>query len=184
MKGAIMLKKYLPVALLPLLVIGLSSCQQKMNNAMEDKYKEINLKVSEIFDNGNVDELDSYIAENAVDHGLDTSMTKKTGLAGIKEMAAGYHKIFPDGKTTIHAMAVSGDTLFCYYTSTGTTSEPFMGVPANTKMSMSGVDVVRFEGDKAVEHWSFMDVNDITKMMQAQQAMMKSDMTMKGKKRK
>ena len=178
-----MLKKYIPLILLPL-VIGLNSCQKKMNNAMEDKYKEINLKITEIFDNGNVDELDPYIAENAIDHGLDTSMTKKTGLAGIKEMAAGYHRIFPDGKTTIHSMAVSGDTLFCYYTSTGTTSEPFMGMPANTKMSMSGVDIVRFEGDKAAEHWGFMDVNDIAKMMQSQQPKMESNIPMMGKKKK
>jgi predicted ester cyclase len=178
-----MLKKYIPLMLLPLAIV-LNSCQKKMDNAMEEKYKEINLKITEIFDNGNVDDLDSYIAENAVDHGLDTSMTKKPGLAGIKEMAAGYHKIFPNGKTTIHSMAVSGDTLFSYFTSTGTTSESFMGMPANTKMSMSGVDIVRFEGDKAAEHWSFMDVNDIAKMMQSQQPKMESNMPMMGKKKK
>lgn len=51
-------------------------------------------------DNGKADELDSYIAANAVDHQLDTSITTKTGLEGITEALRYYHNIFPDMKTT------------------------------------------------------------------------------------
>jgi predicted ester cyclase len=92
-------------------------------------------------------------------------MTDKTGLAGIKEMFKQHHKIFPDMKATIHSIATSGDLLFAYLTFTGTTSEPYMGMPANHKMSMEAVDLIRFKDGKAVEHWGFTSNEDLMKMM-------------------
>jgi predicted SnoaL-like aldol condensation-catalyzing enzyme len=175
-----MQKQYLSLFILAL-ILSLAACQKNPINEKEAKYKAIATKMDAIFDNGNVDELDAIIAENAVDHQMDTSMTKQTGLAGVKETFSKFHKIFPDMKTTIHSIAVSGDTVFVYSTSVGTTSEPFMGMPANNKSTISGIDVVRFEGDKMVEHWGFIDMNDMMKMMQSQ---MPSDMPMTGKKKK
>ena len=173
------MKKYIFIIVLPL-IISLASCQPKMENGMEAHHKAAAAKVIAIFDSGNVDELDVIIAENAVDHQMDTSMSKQTGLAGVKEMFSKFHRIFPDMKTTVHSIAASGDTVFIHSTSVGTTSEPFMGMPANYKHTISGVDVLRFEGDKIVEHWGFVDVNEMMKMMQSQ---MPSDMPMKGNKK-
>ena len=68
-------------------------------------------------------------------------------------------------KTTIHSIAVSGDTVFCYSTSVGTNTEPFMGLSANQKVVLNGVDIMRFEGDMNVEHWGFIDVMDMMNMM-------------------
>ena len=62
-------------------------------------------------------------------------------------------------------MAVSGEYLFAYVTFTGTTSEPYMGMPANHKMTMNSIDLIRFKGDKAVEHWGFTANSDLMKMM-------------------
>ena len=158
-------KKYFNLLLFPLIIV-LSSCQNKQMNEMEDHHKAAAIKIIEVFDSGNLDELDAIIAENSIDHQLDTSMTKKTGLAGTKELFTYFHRVFPDMKTTIHSMAVSGDSVFIHSTSVGTTSEPFMGMPANQKHSISGVDIVRFEGEKAVEHWGFIDIAALSKMMQ------------------
>jgi steroid delta-isomerase-like uncharacterized protein len=156
----------LNLVLFPLVII-FSSCQNNQINDMEAHHKAAVVKIFEVFDSGNVDELDAIIAENLVDHQLDTSITKKTGLAGTKELFNYFHRVFPDMKTTIHSMAVSGDTVFIHTTSVGTTSEPFMGMPANKKHSISGVDIIRFEGEKAVEHWGFIDVAEMMKMMQS-----------------
>lgn len=128
--------------------------------------KAIFVNVAHIFDKGDVNQLDKYVSDNAVDHQMDTSVTKKTGLAGLKDYFNYSHRVFPDMMTTIHSIAVSGDTLFAYFTSAGTTSEPYMGMPANKKLMYSGVDIVRFSGNKIVEHWGFMDTNDMNKMMQ------------------
>jgi predicted ester cyclase len=146
--------------------VFVTSCQDH-HNPMEAKYKAAYVAVNKILDNGNVDELDAYVAEDAVDHQMDPSITDKTGLAGIKEVFKYYHRIFPDMKTTIYSMAVSGDTLFGYISSTGTTSEPFMGMPAGQQQTMNAVDVLVFEDGKMKEHWGFMDMSDVMKMMQS-----------------
>lgn len=144
--------------LIPVLVYGQDMDQK---SKMEANYK----GVLNALDKGDVSKLDNYITSDAVDHDLDPSVTKKTGLAGIKDMFTYYHKLFPDMKTTVHSIAISGDLLFGYITQSGTASEPYMGMPAGHKMSMSGIDLIRFKGDKAVEHWGFTSNEDIAKMM-------------------
>lgn len=160
-----MYKKLFALLLITTVVIILS-CQNH-HNPNEAKYKAAYIAINGIMDSGNADELDAYIAEDAIDHQMDPSITEKTGLAGIKDVFKYYHNIFPDMKTTVHSMAVSGDTLFGYVSSTGTTSEPFMGMPAGTSQTMNAVDVVVFKGDKMVEHWGFMDMSDVMNMMKA-----------------
>ncbi|MGA9293981.1 MAG: ester cyclase [Ignavibacteriaceae bacterium] len=157
------------VLILVSFVFVFTSCQSNQQNQMDQQYKAAYVAINKILDNGNVDELDKYITQDAVDHQLDTSITKKTGLEGIKEAFRYYHNIYPDMKTTIHSMAVTGDTLFGYCTSVGTASQPFMGMPAGSQMTLNAVDVVVFSGDKMSEHWGFMDMSDAMKMMQQQQ---------------
>jgi len=161
-----MYKKLLALLLITSVVV-LISCQNNQQKQMDEKRKAAYVAINKILDSGNVDELDAYIAENAIDHQMDPSITTKTGLAGIKEVFKYYHKIFPDMKTTVYSVAVSGDTLFGYVSSTGTASEPFMGMPAGQQQTMNAVDVVVFEGDKMKEHWGFMDMADVMKMMQS-----------------
>jgi len=156
-------------------VLVYSQDNMDMSSKMEANYK----STVNALDKGDVDKLDAYIASDAVDHDIDPSVTKKTGLAGIKEMFTYYHKIFPDMKTTIHSIATSGDMLFAYITFTGTTSEPYMGMPAGHKMTMDSVDLLRFKGDKAVEHWGFTANTDIMKMMPPQDKMMDQGMDKK-----
>ena len=160
-----MYKKLFALLLITTVVIILS-CQNH-HNPNEAKYKAAYVAVNNIMDSGNSDDLDAYIAEDAIDHQMDPSITTKTGLAGIKEVFNYYHNIFPDLKTTVHSMAVSGDTLFGYISSTGTTAQPFMGMPVGTEQTMNAVDVVVFKNDKMVEHWGFMDMGDVMKMMQS-----------------
>lgn len=158
---------------------SLISYTRGQDNKTDDQRKAAMLKVMNIFDGGDVNQLDNYITKDAVDHAMDTAVSKKPGLEGVKEYFTYSHKLFPDMKTTVHSVAVSGDTLFAYFTSTGTTSEPHMGMPANKKIVYNGVDIVRFSGDKIAEHWGFMDSNDVGQMMKMQ--MQKAPKMMKGK---
>jgi predicted ester cyclase len=156
--------------LLPLLIICsfvLFSCQQQdhmQNNTIKDKTAA--MKIYEIIETGNADSLGNYIADDAVDHALDTTITKKLGLAGIKEELTAYHTSFPDIKFTINAMAEAGDTLWAYYTWTGTNTGPMMGMPpTNKSVSVNGVDITRFQNGKAVEHWEVEDDLGFMKQM-------------------
>ena len=133
--------------------------------SMDAKYKSMYNDVLNALTSGKTDVLDKYIATDFVEHDPSPTMSDKTGLARIKEDFAAYHKIFPDMKAKVHSIAVDGDYLFAYLTFTGTTSEPYMGMPAGHKMTMNSVDVIRFKGDKAVEHWGFTSNTDIMNMM-------------------
>ena len=172
-----MFRKSLFLLAIPLAALFVS-CQSNQRNPMEAKYKDVYRAMINIMDNGNVDGLDAYIAKDAVDHQTDSSITTKTGLEGIKDIFRYYHKIFPDLKTKVHSIAVSGDTLFAYLSQTGTTSEPFMGMPAGQQSTMNSVDMIVFKDNKMQEHWGFMDMNDVTNMMMMQE---KSAMEMKKK---
>jgi len=145
-----------PLFLLSILLI---SCQQQNMTADNSAAnKATMLKIFEAFNTGNTDSLGNYVAEDAIDHALDTMITKKQGLAALKELIAAYRSSFPDLKINAKIMAVAGDTLLTYYTFTGTNSGMMMGMPATNKsVSVNGVDIVVFKDGKGVEHWEVSD---------------------------
>jgi steroid delta-isomerase-like uncharacterized protein len=142
-----------------LLSIFLISCQQQ--NTTEDnsaRNKAAIMKIYEAFETGNTDSLGNYVAEDAMDHAMDTMITKKQGLAGLKDVIMVNRAAFPDLRLTVNTMATSGDTLLAYYTFTGTNSGMMMGMPATNKsVKVDGVDIVVFKDGKAVEHWEVTD---------------------------
>jgi predicted ester cyclase len=157
--------KYFLSLLLFLLIPVLVYSQGMDQGSMDAKYKKSYNEVVNILTSGKIDMLDKYVASDFIEHDPSPVMSKKTGIERIKEDFAAYHKIFPDMKAQIHSIAVSGEYLFAYLTFTGTTSEPYMGMPAGHKMTMNSVDLIRFKGDKAVEHWGFTSNEDMMKMM-------------------
>lgn len=147
--------------------------QDMKQSPTEAKYKNIYAAVLKILDNGNVDELGNYVDKNTVEHDTDYTITTKTGLEGVKDIFRYYHNIFPDMKTTINFVAVSGDTLLGYISQTGTTSQPFMGMPAGQKMTMNMVDLIIFKDGKMIEHRGFTANTDLMEMMQHDSMMKK-----------
>lgn len=169
--------KYL-FSLLLFLSLSVLIYSQDMDQASTGAdYKMIYNEVVNILTGGKIDMLDKYMAPDFIEHDPSPAMSKKTGMERIKEDFAAYHKIFPDMKAQVHNIAVTGDYLFAHLTLTGTTAEPYMGMPANHKMTMNQIDLIRFKGDKMAEHWGFTSNEDMMKMMQ-QDKMMDSDKMM------
>ena len=135
------------------------SCQQQTNmNNESAKNEAAMMKIWDAFNTGNTDSLGNYIADDAVDHAMDTAMAKSKGPEGLKEMIDAYRTAFPDLHIKSDVIASKGDTVLGYYTFTGTNSGPFMGMPATNKsVNVNGVDIVRFQDGKAVEHWEVTD---------------------------
>jgi predicted ester cyclase len=158
--------KYFLSLLLFLLLPALIYSQDTDKGSMNEKYKSIYNGVLDALTSGNADILDKYVAQDFIEHDPSPVKSDKTGIEALKEDFTAFNKIFPDMKAQVHQTAVSGDYLFAYLTFTGTTSEPHMGMPANHKMTMNAVDLVRFKDDKIVEHWGFTSNEDIMKMMQ------------------
>ncbi len=154
------MKKLLALSLpLLLLSIFLTSCQQQ--NTTQDNsaaHKAAMMKIYEAFNTGNVDSLDNYVAEDMMDHQMDTMITQKQGIAGLKETIGVMRGAFPDLKFTVKAMATSGDTLLSYIAFSGTNTGMMMGMPpTNKSFSIDGADVVIFKDGKLAEHWGVED---------------------------
>lgn len=152
------------ILILTLLVSSVATGYSQQTRSQAARNKELTARIFKAFDDGNCNALDNLIATDAVSHSEMPPEIKTTGLPAVKEMCRTHKAAFPDMKTTIHVMAVAGDTVMAYFTSTGTNTGRFMGKPAtNKKISTEGVDIIRFRNGKAVEHWG---VYDHMKMMQ------------------
>jgi predicted ester cyclase len=65
---------------------------------------------------------------------------------------------FPDAKVLFDHWVVEGDTYAAHFRLEGTHRGEFMGIPpTNRHVSVSGITIMRFDGDQVVERWSEMN---------------------------
>lgn len=152
----------------------LMSCKDSTttnNNSTQESNRANSQKVYKAIETGDVSGLDSIIDKDIVDH---SGPQEIKGVDSVKAYFAMIHTHIPDVKITSIANATDGDYNFDLNRMTGTTNSEFMGMPANYKIDMISVDVVKVKDGKGVEHWGFADPNEMMKMMQN----MKMDSTM------
>lgn len=105
---------------------------------------------------GNLDDLDNYVAADAVDH--QAMPDQPPGLAGMKMWVGEMRKAFPDLKITLDRVIAHGDEVAGLFTMTGTQEAPFMGMGSKGKsVNIQGIDWIRMENGKMVEHWGFIE---------------------------
>lgn len=99
-----------------------------------------------------------------LDHLLDPGYTYHApgmeihGIDGIKQVFTMLRDGFPDWSETIEGLIVAGDRAAFRVTGRGTHRGEFMGMPpSNREVTVAGIDLVRFEGDRLVEHWAVFD---------------------------
>ena len=142
------------------------------------KYKQINREILNGIETGDSSKF-SGIADDAVDHMGPTGQAVKGG-DNIRKMLLGMHSHVKDLKFDIKDEAVNGDNLYTWATMTGTTLDSSMGVPSNTKINWTSVDVLKFKDGKAYEHWGYVDPKDM--MPPPMDNKMMKDSAMKSKK--
>lgn len=139
----------------------LSSCKSGEPN-QDNQNLQVVYKAIDAFTTGNAGAIDSLCSADYIEHQIDTAHTRLRGLAALKDAIVSSHKALPDMKTVIHSIAVSGDTVLVYNTSSGTMKDTLMGIPpTNKQVSLSGVDVFLVMNGKIKEHWGFVDMNDM-----------------------
>lgn len=147
----------------------LYSCQNASNSNMANSQGEKNkMSTHDIYqgiETGDTSKLTS-IADDAIDH-MGPHGTEINGGDNIKKMLADMHNHVKDLKleSTVMGTDSTGDYVFSLCRFTGTTVDSSMGMPAGGKMDSKSVDVIRFKDGKAVEHWGFMDPQEMMKMM-------------------
>ena len=126
--------------------------QQQKNIAASDV-------VTNAFQTGDVSGLDSVIADDFVDH---TDQGDKKGRDSLKAMVNWVHSSFKDMKMEkVHEVA-DDDYVYSWMRYSGTSDGSMM---PKGPYSMSAIELAKFKDGKAVEHWSFMEMRDMMKMM-------------------
>lgn len=151
---------------------GLISCSSDSGgmSATAKKNKEVNDAIMKAYEAGDFSKMSDYIAADAVDHGGESGDIK--GLDNIVAEMKKYHDQMPDMKSeTIKEMA-DDEYVMVWSKTSGTAKTDGMGMKAGQKMEMTAVDVAKFKDGKAVEHWIFMDPNEMMKMMMPAQGQM------------
>lgn len=120
-----------------------------------------------MFESGNSEGVEKYVAENIVEHTPPHGVTS-TGIQVLRDVIPMHHGAFPDTKMTILSITHGDDMMMVHFNMKGTNTGA-MGpdMPATNKvMDINGVDVIKFGADgggKATEHWGYWEE---AKMMQ------------------
>ena len=158
------------------------SCKDSTNtgtteNSQNEKNLANNRKVYKAIETGDASTIDSLIADDAVDHQGPNGVDIKGGDS-IKHMLTEMHNHVKDLKFDVIADAANGDYIFAMANIKGTTNDAWMGMPAGLKMDEKGVDVIKIRDGKMVEHWGFVDANEMMKHMKEMPANSKMDSKM------
>ena len=130
----------------------------------EQKNLEAARKVGKAFETGDVSAIDSVVADDFLDH---TDKGDKRGRDSLKAMVNFIHTNFKDMKMETIKEFAEDDYVVQWMRYTGT-SDGSMGMPAGP-YDMRVMEVSRFQNGKVAEHWAYMDMTEMMKMMGAPQ---------------
>ncbi len=113
----------------------------------------------QIFNQGNLDQIEQFVSTDLVDHGAPPpGMEGLEGVEVLRQTAKVFRDAFPDLQFTAEDMIAEGEKVAARLTMSGTHQGEFMGVaPTGNRVEVTGIDIVRFEGGKIVEHWGNSD---------------------------
>jgi len=142
-------------------------CITSCNDATSDKSSDAKQKnlaasdaISKAFQTGDVSKIDSVVSDDFIDH---TDRGDMKGRDSLKAMVKFVHANFTDMKTEkLHELA-DDEYVFSWMRYTGN-SNGSVGMPKGP-YDMSSIEVAKFKDGKAVEHWSFMNMQEMMKMM-------------------
>lgn len=108
-------------------------------------------------DNLNIAAIDRYLAENFIGHDLPPGLNGRAGYKKFVGMfAASFSQITP---IEAHQLISSGDKVAVRWSSSGTHTGEFMGIPATGQwITLKGIDIFRLAEGKIVDLWQEMDL--------------------------
>ena len=162
--------KKLLFALSAISLCTLLSCSGGNSGGMSEKAKK-NLAtadaIAKMFESGDYSKTGDYIANDAVDHA--GGMGDVVGLDSIKAEFAHMGQTMSNMKNEAVKELADDDYVFQWMKESGTMTKDEMGMKAGQSYSFNIIEVSKFNNDgKLSEHWSFMDVRDMMKMMPQQ----------------
>lgn len=121
-----------------------------------EKYKSILQRVMQCFNQGDLEGyLEIYHTDSAL-HFLPPGLPP--GLAGARLFYSGFLAAFPDSQLSLDNFVIENDQAGMSFMLQATHQGEFMGIPATGKpITLQGITIMRFEGDKVIERWSQAD---------------------------
>ena len=123
--------------------------------------------IAKMFEGGDFSKIGDHIAEDGVDHASPRGDVK--GLDSLKALFNQYAGMMSDSKSEVVKGFADDDysMLWLKQSWTAKVDDPMMGLKAGERGTGESIEVCRHNADgKIAEHWSFMSVNDMMKMMQ------------------
>jgi steroid delta-isomerase-like uncharacterized protein len=118
----------------------------------------------EVMNSHNLDVIDEILADDFIEH--DELPGLPQSREGVKQFFGMMIEAFPDFRAEATHMLVDGDTGIIRAVMSGTHKGEFMGIPATGKrFEVPTIDIVRFEGDRAAEHWGAMDMMSLMQQL-------------------
>ena|SRR5213075_2641508 len=168
--------KKLLVPFVILFVVFCTSCSNQQSG-MSDRAKknlETATAVAKMFESHDWSKTGDYIAADAVDHSGPRGEVK--GLDNIKAQFNEFGNSMSDMKNEVVKEVADDEYVFQWMKESWTQTKDEMGMKAGSKMNMDAIEVSKFNSEgKITDHWSFISMNDMMKMMQMPQGNMSMD---------
>ena len=112
--------------------------------------------LDEVWSKGDLDVVDELVDDSYVYH--EPYAGEIRGREGLKQVVTMYRTAYPDLQFKSKDLIAEGDKVANRWKAAGTHQGELMGIPATGKRtSVTGVNIIRYEGGKAVEEWSSWD---------------------------
>jgi SnoaL-like protein len=150
---------------LTMLIISCSSQQAGTSDKAKKNLENFNA-VTKMFETQDFSKAGDYLAADAVDHSSPTGEVK--GADSIKAMFTRYASMVSDVKNEQVKELADDDYVIGWIKQSWTakTDDPMMHMKAGDKGQMESIEVTKHNADgKITDHWSFMSMNDMMKMM-------------------
>ncbi len=132
----------------------------------EENQKQFRRMIEEAFLANRPDLIEEFATPDFIENEEMPGMP--TGLEGVKAFISMMHEAFSDLTYDIQDQVAEGDKIWARVKMRGTHTGDFMGIPATNKsVEIDAIDIVRFEGGKAAEHWGITDAMGLMQQLGA-----------------
>jgi steroid delta-isomerase-like uncharacterized protein len=108
--------------------------------------------------------VDSFFGEGFVSHNMPPGLPQ--GREGVKRFFEMFRDAFPDVTVEIDELVADGDRVAAATTFTGTHTGELMGMPPTGRsVAVTGIDIVRVEDGRIVEHRGLTDIAGLMRQL-------------------